>query len=109
MKEMLQSEVAESLKPLQQRVEQLVSTYEACLDKVKTAGNQEEHDFLGRRLYDMTADIVASLLILDDATRAPELFEKSANVFVRMAEEEIAGKAAYIQAFNADDLKNFEA
>lgn len=109
MKEMLQSEVADSLKPLQQRVEQLVSTYEACLDKVKTAGNQEEHDFLGRRLYDMTADIVASLLILDDATRAPELFEKSANVFVRMAEEEIAGKAAYIQAFNADDLKNFEA
>ena len=109
MKEMLQSEVSESLKPLQERVAKLVATYEACLDKVKAGANQDEHDFLGRRLYDMTADIVASLLILDDATRAPELFEKSANVFVRMAEEEVMGKAAYIQAFHADDLKNFEA
>lgn len=109
MKEMLQGEVSESLKPLQERVAKLVATYEACLDKVKAGANQGEHDFLGRRLYDMTADIVASLLILDDATRAPELFEKSANVFVRMAEEEVMGKAAYIQAFHADDLKNFEA
>ena len=109
MKQMLQGEVSESLKPLQERVAKLVATYEACLDKVKAGANQDEHDFLGRRLYDMTADIVASLLILDDATRAPELFEKSANVFVRMAEEEVMGKAAYIQAFQADDLKNFEA
>lgn len=109
MKEMLQGEVSESLTPLQERVAKLVATYEACLDKVKAGANQDEHDFLGRRLYDMTADIVASLLILDDATRAPELFEKSANVFVRMAEEEVMGKAAYIQAFHADDLKNFEA
>lgn len=109
MKEMLQGEVSESLKPLQERVAKLVATYEACLDKVKAGANQDEHDFLGRRLYDMTADIVASLLILDDATRAPELFEKSANVFVRMAEEEVMGKVAYIQAFQADDLKNFEA
>lgn len=109
MKEMLQGEVSESLKPLQERVAKLVATYEACLDKVKAGANQDEHDFLGRRLYDMTADIVASLLILDDATRAPELFERSANVFVRMAEEEVMGKAAYIQAFHADDLKNFEA
>lgn len=109
MKEMLQGEVSESLKPLQERVAKLVATYEACLDKVKAGANQDEHDFLGRRLYDMTADIVASLLILDDATRAPELFEKSANVFVRMVEEEVMGKAAYIQAFQADDLKNFEA
>lgn len=109
MKEMLQGEVSESLKPLQERVAKLVATYEACLDKVKAGANQDEHDFLGRRLYDMTADIVASLLILDDATRAPELFEKSANVFVRMAEEEVMGKAAYIQAFHADDLKNFES
>ena len=109
MKEMLQGEVSESLKPLQERVAKLVATDEACLAKVKAGANQDEHDFLGRRLYDMTADIVASLLILDDATRAPELFEKSANVFVRMAEEEVMGKAAYIQAFHADDLKNFEA
>ena len=109
MKEMLAAEVADSLKPLRDRVAQLVETYEAALAKVKADADQDEHDFLGRRLYDMTADIIASLLLLDDASRAPELFEKSAHVFVRMAEEEVLGKAAYIQAFKAEDLKNFEA
>lgn len=109
MKEMLAGEVADELKPLQERVAKLVAIYEAALEKVKADGNQDEHDFLGRRLYDMTADIVASLLLLDDATHAPELFTKSVNVFVRMAEEEVAGKAAYINAFKAEDLKSFEA
>ena len=109
MKEMLAAEVSDSLKPLRDRVAQLVETYEAALAKVKADADQDEHDFLGRRLYDMTADIIASLLLLDDASRAPELFEKSAQVFVRMAEEEVLGKAAYIQAFKAEDLKSFEA
>jgi hypothetical protein len=49
------------------------------------------------------------LLIIADASKAPELFKKSANVFVRMAEEEVIGSAAYIQNFNAEDLKSFVA
>ena len=109
MKEMLQSEVSADLKPLKARVEKLVALYEEAIDKVKADENADEHDFLGRRLYDMTANIIESLLILDDATKAPELFAKSANVFVRMAEEGVIGAAAYIKAFNAEDLKNFIA
>jgi hypothetical protein len=57
----------------------------------------------------MTAELVMSLLILRDATKAPELFEKSANVYVRMAEEDILGKSAYIKAFQVEDLDNFRA
>lgn len=109
MNEMMQNEVSDSLKPLKERVGKMIATYTKAVDKVKADGNQDEHDFLGRRLYDMTANIILSLLILDDATAAPELFEKSANVFVRMAEEVVAGAAAYVEAFNADDLKNFVA
>ena len=57
----------------------------------------------------MTAELVMSILILRDATKAPELFEKSANVYVRMAEEDILGKSAYIKAFQVEDLENFKA
>lgn len=83
--------------------------YEQAINYVKEANNQEVHDFLGRRLYDMTAEIVMSLLILDDATRAPELFQKSANVYVRMAEENVLGKVHYIKNFIEEDLPNFRA
>ena len=94
---------------MKERVAKLVALYEEALDKVKADDNQDEHDFLARRLYDMTAEIIMSLLIIADAGKAPELFKKSAHVYVRMAEENVLGKAAYIKAFNADDLKSFEA
>lgn len=109
IKEMLENEVSDDLKPLKERVAKLVELYEAAINKVKEANDQAVHDFLARRLYNMTGDIVMSLLILDDATKAPEMFAKSANVYVRMAEEEVLGHSAYIQNFKAEDLESFKS
>lgn len=109
IKEMLENEVSDDLKALKERVVKLVDLYEAAINKVKEANDQAVHDFLARRLYNMTGDIVMSLLILDDATKAPEMFQKSANVYVRMAEEEVLGHSAYIQNFKAEDLESFKA
>ena len=109
MKEMLETPVSDNLQPLKVRIAELVALYEEALNKVNSDENQEQHDFLARRLYDMTAEIIMSLLICIDASKASELFEKSANVYVRMAEEDVIGKAAYIKAFKAEDLKNFVA
>ena len=109
IKEMMESEVSDDLKALKERVGKLVELYEAAINKVKEANDQAVHDFLARRLYNMTGDIIMSLLILDDATKAPEMFQKSANVYVRMAEEEVLGHSAYIQNFKAEDLESFKA
>ena len=109
IKEMLESEVSDDLKALKARVAKLADLYEAAINKVKEANDQAVHDFLARRLYNMTGDIVMSLLILDDATKSPELFAKSANVYVRMAEEEVLGHSAYIQNFQTEDLESFKA
>ena len=109
IKEMLKSEVSDDLKALKARVAKLADLYEAAINKVKEANDQAVHDFLARRLYNMTGDIVMSLLILDDATKSPELFAKSANVYVRMAEEEVLGHSAYIQNFTPESLDNFKA
>ncbi len=109
MKEMLEGEVSEELKSLQERVSKLVELYEQSVEYVKAANNQCVQDFLARRLYDMTADILMSLLILDDATRAPELFAKSANVYVRHAEAEVTGHSFYVKNFIEEDLVNFKA
>jgi hypothetical protein len=102
-------EVSDSLKNLKARVEKLVPVYEEALNNVKALENQDAQDFLARRLYDMTAELVMSLLILRDATKAPELFEKSANVYVRMTEEDVLGKSAYIKSFQVEDLASFKA
>ena len=110
MKEMLEGELAcDCMKGLRDRVARLVQLYEESVEKVNAEENQDVHDFLARRLYNMTADIIGSLLLIEDAAKAPELFKKSANVFVRMAEEEVTGSAAYIKDFTPEDLDNFKA
>lgn len=110
MKEMLEGELAcDCMKALRDRVARLVELYEESIEKVNAYDNQDIHDFLARRLYNMTADIIGSLLLIEDASKAPELFKKSANVFVRMAEEEVIGHASYIKSFAPADLANFKA
>lgn len=109
IKEMLEKEVAPEFQALKDRVAKMVEKYEDAINYVKAAGNNDLHDFLARRLYEMTAEIIMSHLILDDATRAPELFAKSANVYVRYAEGTVAGHYAYIKEFKAEDLADFLA
>jgi hypothetical protein len=107
---MLESlEVSDTLVSLKARVEKLLPVYEDALNHAKALGNQDAFDFLARRLYDMTAELVMSLLIIRDAAKAPELFEKSANVYVRMTEEDVCGKASYIKNFTVEDLDSFKA
>ncbi|GAA3006190.1 acyl-CoA dehydrogenase family protein [Prevotella corporis] len=108
MKEMLEGEVSEEMKPLKQRIAKLIDLYEEALEKVKADDNQDEQDFLARRLYNMTAVIIQSLLLIEDASKASDLFAKSANVLVRMAEEEVTGSSAYIKAFTPADLEHFK-
>ena len=105
--EMLANEVSEKMKPLQKRIAALLPTYLAAIEKVKADADQEEQDFLSRRLYDMTGVMVMSLLLLDDATKAPELFAKSAEVYVRHAEAEVSAHSAYVMNFKAEDLASF--
>ena len=107
MNELLEGEVSEEMAQLRERVKKLIPMYEECIARVKEQDNQDFHDFVGRRLYEMTADIIMSLLITDDASRAPELFTDSANVFVRHTEEEVLGHYHYIMNLSADDLKYF--
>ena len=102
-------EACDCMAGLKARVEKLIPVYEEALANVKALENQDAQDFLARRLYDMTAELVMSLLIIRDASKAPELFKKSANVYVRMTEEDVLGKSAYIKAFQVEDLENFRA
>ena len=111
------SAAAPDMAALKARVDKLIALYEDALAHVKELDNQDAHDYLARRLYDMTAEIIMSLLIIDDVIRAKAEgnddlaaeFEKSANVYVRMAEEDVVGKTAYIKAFGVADLDNFHA
>ena len=108
IKEMLENEVSADLQPLKERVAKLVVRYEEVLEALKSNTDQEKLDFMARHLYEITADIIMALLILDDATRAPELFAKSAYVYVRLAESEVAKHLTFMSDLSSEDLQNYK-
>lgn len=108
IKEMLENEVSADLQPLKERVAKLVVRYEEVLEALKSNTDQEKLDFMARHLYEITADIIMALLILDDATRAPELFAKSAHVYVRLAESEVAKHLTFMSDLSSEDLLNYK-
>lgn len=107
IQEMLQNEVSAEMQPLKERIVKMVAKLEEAIEKVKEDNNQEVLDFLARRLYNMTGDVIMSLLIIEDASKAPELFAKSANVYVRYAEEEVVGHHHFVMNFTAEELPSY--
>src|SRR5574344_808768 len=104
IREMEAQPVAAEFEGLNERVKEMTSKLEACVNQLKEEADQEKLDFLARRLYEMSADIIMSRLIIQDATASPELFAKSANVYVRYAEGEVEGHFDFIRKFDAEAM-----
>ena len=89
---------------LKERIREMASKFEASTNAIKEAANQELLDFQARRLVEMAADIIMCHLLLQDATKRPDLFEKSMKVYVNYAESEVEKHFNFIRRFNAEDL-----
>ena len=107
LREYEQIPASAEMQPLLERVKAMADRFEACTESVKAADNQELHDFLARRLYEMAAVCVMSHLIIQDATRAPEMFTVSARVYVNYAQAEVEKHETFIRNFTADQLENY--
>ena len=107
LREMVQADVNDDMKPLMSRVAAMTDKFEAAVNTVKDAADQELHDFLARRLYEMAAVSIMSALLVTDASKAPELFADSAKVYLNIAEAEVEKHSAFISKFNANDLASY--
>ena len=107
LREFEQEAVIDELKPLQKRIIEMTNKFEAATNLVKEAGNQEVLDILARSLYEMAADNVMANLLLMDASRAPELFAKSAKVYVNLVESEVEKHYKFVTSFKAENLEAY--
>ncbi len=90
-----------------ERIKAMTDKFETATEQVKAFEDQATLDFLARRLMEMATFNIMSHLLLQDATRAPELFEKSLNVFVYYAEAEIEKHYKFIQDFKIESLNHY--
>ena len=107
MREFEAAEVSEAMKPLQARAKVLADRFEEAVNRVKEAANAEYHDLCARHLVEMAADVIMLHLLLANATRSAELFDKSARVYARFVEAEVAKHHAFVMGLTLDDLADY--
>ena len=86
----------------------MTETYKAAVEKVLAAGDQAYTDFMARRLVEMAGNIVMSYLLLLDANRN-EAFNRTAAVYNKMAQAEVAKHADFIKNFDPAQLTLYQA
>lgn len=102
---------AELLQAEQGRLAALTETLRAmiahcdALDK-ETAGFKELH---ARRLVESVGHILIGSLLLQGASKYPEVYLRSARVYLRMAEGKVAEAARVVLASTAEDLSLYRA
>lgn len=100
-------EVSEAVKPLQQRSVLMADKLEEATAHAKEAGNQDFLDLCARHLYEMAALCIMSHLIQYNATRQPELFGKSARVFMNYAEAEVEKHHKFVLNLGPADVEDY--
>ncbi len=102
-----ETEISAEYAALKSRAEKMAAKYNASVQKVVDLKNDEFKDFCSRHLYEMAAYTVMSILILGDATKRPDLFDKSAKVFVRYAAAEVEKHSDFVSDAQPEDLVNY--
>ncbi|MCD8288310.1 MAG: acyl-CoA dehydrogenase family protein [Prevotella sp.] len=104
---MQEEETSPELIPLRNTAKEMAEKYNECVEKVNAAGNDEYKDLCARHLYEMAATIIMTNLLIDDATRSPELFAPSARVYTRYAAAEIMKHSHFILSSSVDVLADY--
>ena len=89
------------------RVAEMADKYNAAVEAVKAADNQDLHDICARHLYEMAADVIMCHLLMQNASKAPELFGKSLNVYVNFAEAEVEKHSLWVSRMTVDQLDSY--
>ncbi len=104
MREYEQQEVSASMRPLQERAKTIADRLEAAVERVKEVGSQEFQDLCARHLVEIAADAIMLHLLIYNASKAPELFEKSAQVYARFVDAEVVKHHRFIMDLQPEDL-----
>ena len=115
IEDMLSQEVPVECETYVTRLRAMAEKFNASIAQVKEAQESTEdaqakndiHDLCARHLYEMAGDIIMSLLLMQNAQKAPELFGKSLQVYVNLAEAEVEKHNALVMRMTKDSIDSY--
>ena len=102
-----QFEAAPEYQGYMDRIKAMAAKLNADIELVKAAENQELLDICARHLYEEAANTIMCHLLLQNATKAPELFGKSLNVYVNLAESEVEKHHNFIARMDVAQIESY--
>lgn len=96
--------VSPELETLKRTLSKMTQTYEKLVDTVTSTKDPEYLDFHSRRLVESAAHIIAGHLLLQDANKEPEMFRRSAEVYIHFGQVEIEKNNIFISASRIEDM-----
>ena len=102
-----QEETAPEFQAQREIAKEMGKKFNAALEKVHAGESDEFKDFCSRHLYEMVASTLMANLIVTDASKAPELFGKSARIYTRWASAEVEKHYNFIMSATPDDLADY--
>ena len=100
--------IAENLEPLRETLKAMTAKYEAAVAKVLEVKDSTYTDFMARRRVEMAGNIIMGDLLLLDANRSEE-FTRSAEVYIKLGEAEVAKHADFINNFVPAQVELYKA
>ncbi len=86
----------------------LTAQYETAVSAVTAVNDTTYTDLMARRMVEMAGNIIMGYLMLSDANRN-EGFSRSAGVYCKLAQSEVARHADFIAAFNPAQIDLYKA
>ena len=101
-------EVKAELQGLKDNLVAMTEQYVKAVDAVAAVNDTAYTDFMARRMVEMAGNIIMGYLLLSDAQRN-ESFTKSATVYNKLAQAEVAKHADFIAKFKPEQLEFYKA
>ena len=100
-------DVRAELQPLKDNLKAMTKTYAEAVEKVTSIKDQAYNDLMARRLVEMAGNIVMGYLLVLDTNRT-ESFTKSAEVYNKMAQAEVAKHSSFINNFMPEQIDAYK-
>ncbi len=103
-----QVECCAELQAYKDRIKAMTEKFNADVEAVKAAADQDLLDICARHLYEEAANIIMAHLLLQNTNKAPELFANSMNVYMNLSESEVEKHHNFITKMDASQLAAYK-
>ena len=101
--------VAPELESLKGTLAAMTGIYEKLVEQVTSPKDEEYLDFHARRMVESAGHIIVGHLLLQDATVNPDLFRRSAEVYIHYGQIEVEKNYRFVEQCSIDTLAYYRA